>query len=758
MVFSKRISIIILGLFLLITGIQVSFVPGVKFNYDFDHFFPAKHQETRFFEDFKAKYGSDNDFLIIAFESENGVFNTPFLSKIDTLTRFLESHPYIANVMSPTNSIRTIRDPLSGALFKRNLISISDTADYNFDSTFIYKNQEVFRALFGENKNSIRIIAQHLERLEENQSSVLLDDIHSFCSKFNLYPIMGGRVVAHNYYVEMSQNELILFIGSSVGLIVIFLVLSFRSVIGVVVPALIVAGSVLWVIGLMGQMGKDLNIVLNVLPTIMMVVGISGVVHLFAHYFDEIRNGYSKIDALKKGFYDVRRALIFTNLTTMIGFLTLTTSSITPIIEFGYFAAIGVFFSFILSMTVMPAMLVLFRAPKIAHNVERKNSWEAPLGRFYDKLIASRGKTIVVFSLLLIASSIGVFLIRANNYIIEDLKDDHPMKVDYRYLEDNFNGARPLNFEVSLKDTSLSFFNKDVLNELDMALTKMEEIYESSALISPVYVIKNAYMTQKAGNPYYFSIPNSTKDIVKIQREFDRFVSDSLKYALFSRDMKSARITGTMGDVGAYISGEMNEEWDNWRLNETNLNYLEFHQTGGPYLMEINNQLLTSNILQGLIIAIFIIALIIGGLFRSFRIVLISLVPNILPLLMIGAIMGYFGIDMKVSTSLLFTIAFGIAVDDTIHFLSKYKMLLEKGLQAKDALRETYISTGKAIIITSIVLSGGFLTLTFSSFLGTFYIGLLTGLTMVFAVITDLTLLPVLLHYFTTNEKKKISN
>jgi predicted RND superfamily exporter protein len=116
----------------------------------------------------------------------------------------------------------------------------------------------------------------------------------------------------------------------------------------------------------------------------------------------------------------------------MIGFLTLTTSSITPIIEFGYFAAIGVFFSFILSMTVMPAMLVLFRAPKIAHNVERKNSWEAPLGRFYDKLIASRGKTIVVFSLLLIASSIGVFLIRANNYIIEDLKDDHPMKVDYR--------------------------------------------------------------------------------------------------------------------------------------------------------------------------------------------------------------------------------------------------------------------------------------------------------------------------------------
>jgi len=755
MVFSKRVSLLILLIFVAITSLQVAFVPGVKFNYDFDQFFPAHHEETKFFEQFKGKYGSDNDFLIIGFEKTDGIFNFEYLSKIDSLTKFLENHSKIKMVNSPTNTVRTIRDPLSGALFKKMLLPVSDTADYEFDSTFIFKNYEVFGGLFGNDRHSLRIIAQHEAKLDEKQADSLLNEIRTYCANQNLTPYIGGRIVAHVYYIEMSQNELVLFIASSVGLIVLFLVLSFRSVIGVVVPAIIVSGSVLWVIGLMGQMGTDLNIVLNVLPTIMMVVGISSVVHLFAHYFDELRMGLDKVSALKKAFKDVRRALLFTNLTTMIGFLTLTTSSIQPIIQFGFFAALGVLFSFILSMTVMPAMLTLSKPPKIAHKVSRKESWEIPLGKLYEKIMNLKALIIIIFVVVLVGSAVGIFFIKSNNFILEDLKKDHPMKVDYQFIEDNFGGARPINFEVHLKDTSRTFFDKEILNQLDEATAKMTAIFNTSTLFSPVFVIKNAHMTQKAGNPYYFEIPKNAKDLSKIQRDFDRFVSDSLKQAIFSENGKTARITGTMGDVGSHISGQMNELWLDWVTENESNSLLEFHQTGGPYLMEINNQLLTKNIIQGLLIAIGIIALIIGFLFRSIKIVLISLVPNILPLMMIGAIMGYFGIDMKVSTSLVFTIAFGIAVDDTIHFLSKYKLLLKNGYEASEAIKETFISTGKAIIITSIVLSGGFLTLCFSSFMGTFYIGLLTGLTLIFAIITDLTLLPVLLHYFTTGKTNK---
>jgi uncharacterized protein len=755
MIFSRKNSVWVLLIFLVITGIQIAFVPRVKFNYDFDQFFPADHEETIFFESFKAKYGSDNDFLILAFAEPDGMFNAPFLRKIEEVTRFLEQHTDVIAVNSPMNSERIIRDPFSGAMFKKPLLTATDSTDFEFDSTFIYKNLDAFGGLFGKAGNSLRIIVQHKEKLNENDAEKLLEDIRLKCKDYELEPHLGGRIVGHVYYIRMSQNELILFIGSSVGLIVLFLILSFRSVIGVLIPALVVAGSVLWTIGLMGQFGVDLNIVLNVLPTVLMVVGISGVVHLFAHYFDELRNGLTKTDALKKAFYDVRIALVFTNLTTIVGFLTLTTSSIMPIIQFGFFSAVGVLFSFLLSMTVMPAMLTLFKPPKISEKIKQKQNWEVPLERIYSRAIQFRLGWLIFFVIVAIVSVIGLFFIRANNYILEDLKADHPMKIDYQFIEDEFGGARPLNFEITLKDTSDSFFDKQVLEEIEEAENQLATIFKAGHLYSPVFVVKNAYMAQKAGNPYYFSIPESNKDLFKIKREFDRFVSDSLKRGIFAADEHSARLTGMMGDVGSYASGEMNVAWENWLNRRPENSKTSFHQTGGPYLMEINNKLLVSNIIQGLAIAIGIIALIIGFMFRSFKIVLISLAPNVLPLIMIGAIMGYAGIDMKVSTSLVFTIAFGIAVDDTIHFLSKYRQLILHGHAPRAAIRLAYITTGKAIIITSIVLSGGFLTLCFSSFMGTFYIGFLTGMTLLFAVLTDLTLLPILLYIFQPEVKTK---
>ena len=147
----------------------------------------------------------------------------------------------------------------------------------------------------------------------------------------------------------------------------------------------------------------------------------------------------------------------------------------------------------------------------------------------------------------------------------------------------------------------------------------------------------------------------------------------------------------------------------------------------------------------GLLIAFGIVALIVGLLYRSLRMTLISLVPNVLPLLFIAGFMGALDIDLKVSTSIIFTIAFGIAVDDTLHFLAKYRILLRQGRQPIWALRRTFLATGKAIIITSIILCGGFATLMLSSFEGTFHIGLLVSLTLCFAVVVDLAVLPLLL-------------
>jgi predicted RND superfamily exporter protein len=158
---------------------------------------------------------------------------------------------------------------------------------------------------------------------------------------------------------------------------------------------------------------------------------------------------------------------------------------------------------------------------------------------------------------------------------------------------------------------------------------------------------------------------------------------------------------------------------------------------------------------QGLAIAFGIVALIAGLLYKSLRVILITLIPNIIPLIMVAAVMGYFGISLKLSTSIVFTIAFGIAVDDTLHFISKLKLELDKGKPLLFALRRTFLSTGKAIIVTSMILSGGFLILLLSSFGGTFYTGLLISLTLLFALVIDLTLLPVLFMLFYIPDKAR---
>jgi len=182
---------------------------------------------------------------------------------------------------------------------------------------------------------------------------------------------------------------------------------------------------------------------------------------------------------------------------------------------------------------------------------------------------------------------------------------------------------------------------------------------------------------------------------------------------------------------------------------------LQYKITGTSQLIDLNNSYLSKSMIFGLLIAFGVIALIMGILFRSVRIIIIALIPNMLPLLMIGALMGFTGIPLKVSTSIIFTIAFGIAVDDTIHFMSKLKLELAKGKSMLYALKRTYLSTGKAIIVTSIILCGGFVTLIFSGFLGTFYIGVLISLTLLFAVVADLTILPVMLIFFYGNRRTK---
>jgi predicted RND superfamily exporter protein len=213
---------------------------------------------------------------------------------------------------------------------------------------------------------------------------------------------------------------------------------------------------------------------------------------------------------------------------------------------------------------------------------------------------------------------------------------------------------------------------------------------------------------------------------------------------LVTEDQRQARMRAQIPDWGSYIIEQKNEAFYQFLEQELPNRQLTYTITGTPHLIDLNNRFLAQNVLKGLLIALLVIALIFAVLFRSARLMLITLVPNVLPLVFIGGLMGFMGIDLKISTSIIFIIAFGIAVDDSIHFLSRFQREYKRQ-PLLDAVRTTYLTTGKAIVVTSLILLGGFMSFCLSGFEGTFYVGLLVSITLLVALIADLTILPVLL-------------
>jgi predicted RND superfamily exporter protein len=295
-----------------------------------------------------------------------------------------------------------------------------------------------------------------------------------------------------------------------------------------------------------------------------------------------------------------------------------------------------------------------------------------------------------------------------------------------------------------------------VLHDLEDLENYLHKDYGIGFLISPVTIVKGVNKALNGGRKEKFALPENDLELHKIYKLLDRFKSSKSFGMVCADGGKTLRISGKSEDFGSMIFREKNKNLDAFFTAKMDTSKMNYHITGTASLIDKNNAEVAGGIVWGLLISFGVIAIIVGLMFWDWRMIILSLIPNIIPILMIGGLMGAFGIDLKVSTSMIFTISFGIAVDDTIHFISRLRIELSRGLTMSQAIRQTFLTTGKAIVLTTIVLSGGFLTLVFSEFLGTFYLGLLVGLTLIFAVIGDLILLPALLMTFMPDKKSKV--
>jgi predicted RND superfamily exporter protein len=747
---TSKIVIIIISVLTLFLSF---FIKDLKFDYDFESFFAENDEGTKFFNDHRDRFESDNDFIFISVENQKGVFEYDFLKNVSNLVDILEKDTLVKSISCLTNMQDFVKAPYSPAVFKIPYLSICDTCDFTNDSIRIFSRPELKGMFINKDATGLLIYIKHKEKISKKSCDILKDKIDNLLVKFKITKShYAGRAIGQSYYIDTMQFETMFFIGLSFVLIIIFLWFSFKSFWGIWIPLTIITASMVWITGFMGLVNEPMNLVLTVLPTIIFVVAMSDVIHLVSKFLEELRLGNSKEKAIKIAYKEVGFATLLTSITTAIGFLTLLTVTMKPVKIFGIYTALGVMFAFVLAYTLLPALLVLVKPPKLSLKPIVQNYWYKVLHAAFKFVIAKRKLVLILFIGLTVIVGVGVSKVETNYFLLEDLKKDNIMRSQFDYFDSEYMGLRPFELVVEVMDSSKNVLDYDVIKQMAKIDSFLISDYGLTQTFSLVSVLKIANRSEHGGQNKFYTLPSAsqTKKVIKKIKKFDKTNQLAM---LVDSTHRFGRMSSTLGDIGKYKVDEKNERLYEFIKHNINQDVLKIHLTGTGHLLDENMSSLAKNLTFGLVIAILLVSLLMGFLYKSVKMVLIAIVPNVFPLLMLAAVLGFVGIDLKVSTAIIFTISFGIAVDDTIHFMSKFKLELNKGKSFLYALKRTYLSTGRAIVLTTLILCSGFLLLMLSDFLGTFYIGLLLSLTLLFALISDLFILPILLLYFFKNKK-----
>ena len=727
-------------------------IPDTKLNYNFEEFFPADDAESAFFYEHRELFESDNDFILIAIEREKGIFDASFLQKIHALAEEIDTLPNVKFTKDITHEKELF---LYGTGFtgKRPYVHL-DTNQLKEDSANIYENKELINSLVNKNGTALTIFVKHQDYISKKKGQQLVEDVNTLTKPYDFEQVrMAGRTVGQLYYVDTMVTEMFTYIGFSIFIVIIFLLLTFRSLWGLLVPQIVVVGSMIWIFGFMALIDKPINILLIVLPSIMFVVSMSDVIHLMTKYLELMRLKYSKIDAIKTSFKEIGLATFLTSLTTAIGFFSLLFVNVIPIQEFGLYTGIGVLFAFIIAYGSLPFLFYLTKTPKVLAQ-KKRDFWRKTLYSAFSFTLRKR-KIILILSILIIGAFVyGATLIVANNYIMDDINPKSQIKKDFNYLDSDFGGVRPFEMEIELKDTAATLWNLKRLQELEEVEKYLVDKYKVEIKKSMVRYLNVLNRSSHAGDTNYFSLPNSKRKLKKFKRILKVANKGGLIATVLDSTETITRVNGTVPDWGNKKATQ-NAQLMAF-IQEKNMDkHFDFTITGSAHLLDKNMSYMSTSLVEGLAFALVIVGLIIGVLYRSFRMIFIAMVPNLIPLLVIAGFMGFAGINLKITTAIVFTLSFGIAVDDTIHFLSKFKLEMNKGRGKIRALKNTIVTTGKAIILTSTILIAGFSMLLLSNFMGTFYMGLMVCITLFVAILADLFLLPILLYYFYPEKKKK---
>jgi predicted RND superfamily exporter protein len=777
--YPKSIIVVILALSFLV----ISNLPKITIDTSTEGFLHSEDPALVRYEKFKEQFGQDEKIMVVVRNKD--VFDIKNLEKLQELHTELEnSVPHLTDITSLINArntrgegdqlivedlfltwpqndaeLQAIKDiAIKSEMYKNLLISDDLTL------TTIILEPDAYETVSGADDldgfgSEEEAPAEDAEFLEDASKSEMVRVAQEIAAKYKTEDFdvfIAGSLAVNDFNKRSVQKDMQKFVKLVLLMMMIFLFIVFRRVSAVILPIFIVAISLLTTMGTMALVGTPITIPTQILPSFLLAVGIGAVVHLLAMFFKHLNENGNKNKAISYSLGHSGLAIVMTSLTTAAGMLSFSTALIAPIADLGIFAAIGIMIALVNTLILLPAILSISPI-KPAKEKMKKNSQR--MDKFLD-LVAlfsfNNAKAIVGVSIVVIIIwTYAAAQIQFKHDPLSWQPDDSPIKISTEIVDRELRGSVTMEVIIDTKKEN-GLYNTELLNAIDRVIKKAEAIENEKYFVGKGWgvgeVLKEIHRALHENKQDFYAITDNNALIPQEFLLFENSGSDDLEDVVDSA-MSKARVTFKLPWMEAGEYEELSQELEHLMRSELG-NNVEITITGMVPLFQRTLSAAMTSMATSYITAFVLIAIMMMILLGSVRIGLISMVPNVLPVVMTLGFMSMFGMHLDMFTMLVGAIVIGLSVDDTVHFFHNFAKYHHQGFSTKEAVEQTMIGTGRALVSTSIVLSLGFLVYAFASLSNLIHFGILTGGAIAIALVSNIILGPALLTLTTKDDVK----
>lgn len=751
-----RNRITIIGIIILLTVLMVSQWKYIHFTYAEANLIPSDDKVNVEYDRFLDVFGEEGNLIIVGTKDPK-LFTPTVFKAYSELMQQISKDKEIELVLSVDNlKVLAKNDSLSKLDLKPlvNPKKISNP-EYLKDVQRQLVNRLPFYSglLYSKKKDAIRS-AIYLDKKIVNtkaRKDYILNDfnkkIDAFYKKTGVQLRVSGMPYIRTLNAKTIVDEIGLFIGAALAITSLIFFFFFRSFRATLISMIIVIIGVIWSFGIMGGMNYEITVLTALVPTLLIVIGIPNCIFFINKYHQEFYKHANKAKALQRVITKTGTATLMTNITTAVGFATFIATNNVLLREFGVLTTINIVAVYLLSLLLIPIFFSYIPTPIPRHLGHLEREYLTSFFRWIINTVKYNRVGVYITALcLLIFGIIGIYKIRISGSLIEDMPKKTAFFEDIRFFENEFDGVMPLEIMINTKkkNGALRATNLRRIEDLEETIGEIPDLSKPLSIVSVAKYAKQAYYN---GNPEFYALPTSQEEsfIGIYIKNSAKGAGEDLFKSYLNKDRSIARITTFIKDE----NGERMEAVEKQLRQKTDKIFpkerYEVIITGRASVFQKGTQYLLDNLLSSLLFAFLLTGGLVAIMFRSFKMVLVSIIPNLLPLLMTAGLMGFLDIPLKPSTLLVFGIAFGMSVDDTLRFLAQYRLELARNdWKIKKSVFATFDDAGISMFYTSIVLFFGFSVFMLSSFGGTVALGGLVSITLCFGMLSNLVLLPSL--------------